>query len=145
MNKDIVKALNESVLKGFFDMAFIEVIPMSSVDVPDPIHYTNIFAIGSTAPEIIQLQFFLPVECKKMIVENIYTKMWEEITSSLVDDCILEMINVVGGNFFSQYFGDQLRYEMGLPHILFDDSDVDEGKVFLFNAEGIFFKISVVS
>lgn len=140
--RSVESALKESVLKGFFDMAFIEVIGLeetSDAKVP----FTNVFVIQSIRPRNVELQFFFPLEGKKMIVENIYTRNWGELPSRMVDDCILEMINVVGGNFFSLYFGEECRYEMGLPSIRFNDEELVKGDSFLFSAEGIPFRVVV--
>jgi hypothetical protein len=141
-SRPLESALKESVLKGFFDMAFIEVIPVHEAP-GTQIPYTNVFVIQSIRPRRMELQFFFPLESKKLIVENIYTRDWSELPSRMVDDCILEMINVVGGNFFSLYFGDDCRYEMGLPSIRFSDEELIKGETFHFSAEGIPFKVVV--
>ena len=63
-----------------------------------------------------------------------------------IDDCLLEMLNVLAGSFLNSYYGEEVKYSLTFPEILFDDKEIDEGAkshIFYFDAEGIVFKVSI--
>ena len=88
----------------------------------------------------------MPSECKKLIVENIYGADWSTLHATEIDDCLLEVLNVMAGNFLIERFGRQVRYDISLPDLLFDDTKISKSNGFdflPFDAEGIPFKVAM--
>lgn len=133
-------ALFQSVAQTFFDMAKLEVIPTESV-VQSEIKYSSVIVMEFMLPEHGQLQFFLPRDCKQLIVESIYSENWKNLSAKETDDCLLELVNVATGSYLGKLYPDQ-PYKMNLPALYFDDSGLIEGKTFYFKVQGIPFMVS---
>ena len=137
-------SIQTAVEKTFGDMAFIDVAP--SPDSSRDVMYSHLIHISFDKPEAGQISLFLPYECKKMIVENIYGENWKNMKPVHIDDCLLEILNVLTGSFLSSYYGKKVKYDLAFPEILFDDKEIEEKEkshYFLFDAEGIVFQVSV--
>jgi hypothetical protein len=93
------------------------------------------------------MALFLPFECKNTIAQNIYGKDIKELKSEEIDDCQLELLNVLIGNVLSFYYGGKKKYKVDLPSILFDEDEIEwnkkEIKEYYFDAEGCKFKLVV--
>jgi len=137
-------AIASSVVKTLSDMAFID-----AVEMPDPgeqIVFSHIIHIDIFEPEEGEVALFLPSECKKLIVENIYGEDWSTLHATEIDDCLLEILNVLTGNFLNEYCGKEARHNISLPELLFDDAKISESNGFAdfyFDAEGIPFRVSI--
>ncbi len=131
-----------SVQNTFAQMLFLDVMES---DITEIKHYSHILRLTIMEPEYLDLVLWLPLEIKKEIAENIYGKEWDDITDTEIDDCLLEMLNVLGGNFLIEYAGQDVKYNISLPEILFDEEELQESGFtdIYFNAEGKFFKVSV--
>jgi hypothetical protein len=134
----------EAVRKTFSDLAFIDVtvIPKPAND-PDSAQLIHISFLEPHPGEIV---LFLPCECKKMIVENIYGEDWKGLPSDRIYDCLLELLNVLGGNFLSDLYCIGMRPDMSLPTLLFDNHEIhDTGNLtnLYFDAETSIFKASL--
>jgi len=121
-------------------MAKLEVIAEKN-DVIEDINYTCVIVTEFILPEHGQLQFFLPRDCKQLIVESIYSENWKTLSAKETDDCLLELVNVATGNYLSKLYPGQ-PYKMNLPALYFDDSGLIEGKAFYFKVKGIPFMVS---
>ncbi|NOY07361.1 MAG: chemotaxis protein CheX, partial [Spirochaetes bacterium] len=131
----IKEALTPAVIKTFSDMAFIDAEVLK--EIPEKLTYGHIIHISLSAPEHGEIALFLPSECKKMIVENIYGSDWTSLNATEIDDCLLEILNVLAGNFLTEYFGAGVKHDISLPELLFD-AEMDEKNGFtelFFNAE----------
>ncbi len=137
-------AMTSSVVKTLSDMAFVD-----AVETPDPgeqIVFSHIFHIDIFEPEEGEIALFLPSECKKLIVENIYGKDWSTLHATEIDDCLLEILNVLTGNFLNEYCGKEAKHNISLPELLFDDAKISGSNGFAdfyFDAEGIPFRVSI--
>jgi hypothetical protein len=125
------------------DMAGLKVEP-AKIKGTNKIPYTNVFLIDSYSPKEISLSFFISLEGKRNIVENILKDNWDSLTHEYIDDCLLELVNVVGGNFFCQVFNNN-KYEIGLPYLTFDDRNLDEGNMYYYKTDGILMGISILN
>ena len=140
----IKRILITSVVKTFSDMVFIDAGELG--EVPEELIFSHIVHINLFAPEKGDIALFLPSECKKMIVENIYDSDWSTMQATEIDDCLLEMLNVLAGNFLTEYFGVEVKHDISLPELLFDEAEMDKKNGFtelFFDAEGIPFKVSI--
>ncbi len=89
---------------------------------------------------------FLPSECKRLIVKNIYGSDWNELHDPEIDDCLLEILNVLAGNFLNEYCGNDAKHDMSLPGLLFDEKEMSLSEApseNYFDAEGTIFKIAI--
>ena len=79
----------------------------------------------------------------KKIVENIYGENWENLNPDQTDDCLLELCNVLAGNYLIEVYGEDARRDMSLPQLLFDEKHLikdDNTQEFFFTAEDVPFK-----
>ena len=135
-------ALGAAVLKTFSDMAFIDVAPSPVCE--ETISYSHILSIALRQPVVGGLALYLPSECKRMIVENIYGEEWEQLSGVQIDDCLLELLNVLAGNFLNEYCGAGLQHNISLPELIFDETELqrpEEVNEYLYDAEGVCFKV----
>ncbi len=142
--QDINEALIESTIKTFEEMAFIDV-----EHAPDDngVTFSQILYIGILNPVKGGMALYLPYECKKNILENIYGDDFNNLASKEIDDCLLEILNVMAGRFLVELFAPGVRYRVDIPKVIFDEDGIElEGEKRLelyFNAEGDRFKVAV--
>ncbi len=142
--KNISKALIESVIQTFEEMAFLDVQPVSDINT---VNFTQIIYIGILDPLKGSMALYLPVECKRIIIENIYGDEFNNLSPREIDDCLLEILNVLAGCFLGKLYATTIRYRVDIPKILFDETEISlEGDNYLeqcFDAEGDHFKVAV--
>jgi CheY-specific phosphatase CheX len=141
---DIRKSFIDSVVDTFAEMAFIDVISEDNYD--GKINYSGIMGLKFSDPGEGRLLFFMSKECKKQLVENIYGEDWEILNDMDIDDCLLEILNVLAGEFLKNLYGKDKKIIMSFPRLFFDDeeiSNVTNTLKFIFNAEGAMFKAQV--
>lgn len=137
-------ALEEAVAETFTEMAFLDAIPAEQ---PPEADAAQLFAIEVRGEQRHLLVLNLPRDVKEAIVENIHAQPWEELSSSDIDDCLLEFLNVLGGAFGRIYWGDDSRYKLSFPEVridLPDDVDESEMKTFWFDAYERLFAVHVI-
>lgn len=140
----ISRSFIDAVIDTFAEMAFIDVISESDFD--DEISHTSIMGINYKEPGEGSLLFFMTKECKKQLVENIYGEDWVILNDMEIDDCLLEILNVLSGDFLKNLYGKDHKINMSFPRLYFDDEVVPTGTYpleFIFNAEGAMFKAKV--
>ncbi len=136
------KSLAEAAARTFSEMAFIDVT--EALKVPETLEYSQIIHISLFEPVKGEIALFLPADCKRMIVENIYGSDWTGLDAAEIDDCLLELLNVLAGNFLIEYCGTGVKHDISLPDLLFDDNELKNGyQNFYFDADGINLKISI--
>lgn len=143
-NRPIRSALESAVAETFTEMAFLDAIP---ADAPVENSETQVFAIEVRGDEPQRLVLDLPLDTKQSIVENIHARPWDELSSSEIDDCLLEFLNVLGGNFGRTYWGDDSRYKLSFPEVriaIHDDIDAEEVQSYWFDAYGQIFAVHVI-
>jgi hypothetical protein len=126
-------------------MAFVEVVPTGAPQ-PQEIPFSHLLYIRYDKPEEGAIVLYLSAPCKKMVVENIYGKPWESLQATEIDDCLLELLNVLAGNYLNERNGGDKKHHMSLPELLFDEKQISEGddhRSMWFDAEGIPFRISL--
>jgi CheY-specific phosphatase CheX len=140
----IEKSIEESMKQTFEAMAFIDV----EVDEAAEAEFTagQLMHISFSEPIEGEMVLILSKECKMQVVENIYGKEWTEVDPTAVDDCLLEMLNVIAGNFLNSYCGYRSKHNLSLPNLIFDlqeTHDQKEARFFCFDAEGAPLKVSL--
>ena len=142
-NTKIREALRVAVEGTFMDMAFIDVIESKS---EKPVESSGVLYIAFSHPVDGGMILRLPMECKRMIVENIHAADWEDLSSEEKDDCLLEALNVLAGNFLNAYCGKESSHNMSFPQMLFDEEEIsgqNSYESFRFDAEGVIFQIDL--
>ena len=143
------KKTKESIILGvkktFEEMAFIDVTLLKNPE--NNIDFKHILYVDILEPVIGKIALYLPFECKKMIAENVYGKDLTELNTDEIDDCQLEILNVLVGNYLSFLYGGRKKYKIDLPRILFDEGELHWKKStshsLYFDAEGVMFKVVV--
>ncbi len=140
----IEKALSAAVSKTFADMAFVDTLFVENGE-KENLTFSQVIRIKIFSPRRGEIVLYLPKFCKKLIVENIYGDDWKTLHPTEIDDCLLEILNVLAGNFLTNYFGDSKKHDISLPEILFDKEELSSDKFydFTFTADDNLFRISI--
>ena len=139
-DEKIVEDLKKAVISSFCEMAFLDV----QTTQPQEINYKQIACIDITMPirGIIVVKF--PLDIKKLIVEYIHGDDWENLKPDQIDDCLLELLNVLGGSFLFHLFGEEEHYKVSFPEMVFDETELESLEDFqevFFDGEGHIFSI----
>ncbi|WP_020612288.1 chemotaxis protein CheX [Sediminispirochaeta bajacaliforniensis] len=139
----IEKALINAIALTFADMSFLDVQPASdSGELEDG----QLLHITFVAPISGGMILMLPLELKRQIVENVHAASWEDLTTAQIDDCLLELLNVLAGNFLQILFGEETKINLSFPEVLFERSEVNHCERYsdyYFSAEGTLLVVSV--
>ncbi len=140
----IQNAMTEALQDTFSDMVFLDVMPLE--DRTEDLGYSQILYLEFLDPHAGKCLLYLPKELKRSMVENVHADEWDNLSPDEKDDCLLEILNVIGGNFLRAVFGQSQKFNMSFPTVIFDEEDVEQrGKFFdmYYDAEGIPFGVSV--
>ncbi|MBN2657253.1 MAG: chemotaxis protein CheX [Spirochaetales bacterium] len=138
--QDVSAAFNDAVIRTFAEMAFIDVIPEHHHE--GKISYTGIMGLEFSHPGRGHILFYMTKDCKKQLVENIYGEEWIRLSDMEIDDCLLELLNVLAGEFLKNLYGDNDKVAMSFPRLYFDEDTVPgrPGQLkFVYNGEGALF------
>ena len=140
----VEQSIEQSVKQAFEAMAFIDV----EMDSAEGCEFTagQLMHISFSEPIEGEMVLLMSKECKMKIVENIYSREWSELDPTAADDCLLEMLNVIAGNFLNFYCGNRSKHNLSLPNLIFDLEEAHDQKnarFFYFDAEGTQLKISL--
>jgi len=138
--KEISGAFNKAVFKTFAEMAFIDVIPEHHHE--GNITYSGVLGLEFSHPGRGYILFYMTRDCKKHLVENIYGEEWINLSDMAIDDCLLEILNVLAGEFLKNLYGEREKVVMSFPRLYFDEETipVDPGQLkFVYNGEGALF------
>ena len=144
-DKVIKEAMSKTIESVFSEMIFIDTIHLDQE--PDNFEYTQILYIDIISPKIGYIIAYLPLELRKTIVETIHSTDWDEMHASKIDDCLLEILNVIAGNFMTELLGRDKKYNISFPAVNYDEEDIEnlnKSQSIYFNAEGSFFRINVL-
>jgi CheY-specific phosphatase CheX len=125
------------------EMAFIDVIEGEE---PQNFDAGQLMFIEFYKPVHGRLLLAMPADIKQAIVENIHATDWNDLSVSEIDDCLLELLNVLGGNFLRELQNNETKVQLSFPTVLFsleEIQDLDSFWKFGFDAEGAPFTISL--
>jgi CheY-specific phosphatase CheX len=145
INELIKKAMIKTIESVFSDMVFIDTIHLD--ENPAILDYTQILYIDLVSPQTGYIIAYLPFELRKTIVETILSTDWDEMHASEIDDCLLEILNVIAGNFLTEYLGRDVKYNISFPAVNYDEEDIDnleKSQEIYFDAEGSIFRIKIL-
>jgi hypothetical protein len=130
-----------AVSEAFEVMAFMDVIETG----PEECEYRYKIKIDILNPLHLKIDFYFMDDLKNKIIENVYGEETVRLNEEAKDDCLLELMNVLAGNFMSFYSGAGEAYEMNLP--VMDDvlhkQNYSKYISCYFNAEGLNFKVVI--
>ena len=136
-------ALQQSVASSFAGMAFLDVVKGRSEDA-GPV--AQILRIEFSRPVRGILVLFLPLQLKQQIIENALGSDWDSVASDTIDDCLLEMVNIITGNYLRARYGEDSKIELHFPSVLFGEDELEDDinyVYYYFDAEGITFKAAL--
>ena len=146
MIKEKIKdAMVKTIESVFSDMIFIDTLHME--ESPEGFEYTQILFIDILSPQNGYIIAYLPLDLRKTIVETIHSTDWDDMHASEIDDCLLEILNVVAGNFMAELLGRDQKYNISFPAVNYDEEDIEnleQSQEIYFNAEGPVFRINVL-
>ena len=110
----ILNSINYALSETLEHMAFIEVREEKIVDESNSIPDNLIFyTISTKKDDGLDLCFASTDELFKHIVENIFGS--DEFSESEFNDNMLEITNIIMGNFLDHYFDGKVTYNLTLP------------------------------
>jgi len=141
---DTSQALVQAVGSTFADLAFMDAEPESvHPGEPSP---GQVIAIEFLRPLGGCLMLHLSAATKQLIIENIHGVGWESLSGSEVDDCLMELVNIVAGNFLILVGAAESTHSLSLPQVLYDESDLitDDGLIdYYFSVNGETTRVSL--
>lgn len=146
MTEEIIKkAMIQTIESVFSDMIFIDTIYLE--ETPEDFEYTQILYIDILSPFAGYVIAYLPLNIRKTIVETIHSTDWSEMHASKIDDCLLEILNVIAGNFMAVLLGRDVKYNISFPAVNYDEEDIEnleKSQKIFFDAEGSVFRINIL-
>ena len=144
MEESLIRsAITDATINTFADMTFIDVLEDEE---KRPFEAGQLLFIEFDRPIYGRLLLTMPPELKQAIVENIHAVSWDELSVSEIDDCLLEVLNVLAGNFLRSLHEENVKVHLNFPHVMFsyeEITDLNTFDVYYFNAEGSPFTISL--
>ena len=119
---DITQAVNEAVIATFSDMAFMDAEPIQTCSGCPP--FGQIIGVEFLHPLEGHMILHLTTPIKQMVIENIHGVDWNDLARREVDDCLMELVNIMAGNFLLLVESGQHRYALSLPQVWYDESDI---------------------
>ena len=143
--EEIKEAIIKAIESVFSEMVFIDTLHLDAV--PEDFTYTPILYIDIISPVNGYIIAYLPLELRKTIVETIHSTDWDEMHATKIDDCLLEILNVIAGNFMADLLDRNVKYNISFPAVNYDEEDIEnlqDSQEIYFNAEGPVFRINVL-
>lgn len=143
---NLQEALISAVSDTLEGMAFIEVLKADTITPYDE-HMARLrVAILINSPFPGEICMVLPVALASLFVQNMYSIEEQDLTDSIKNDVLGEILNVVAGCLMSRIMPVDQSYQLGLPEIgndVFLQTELN-AKSIEFNAEGYPFWILLV-
>lgn len=139
------RSLSAAVIQSMSEMVFLDVLEQP---VPNgSAYYENAFSIDILKPLSAKLVLYIPDLLKNRIIKNIYPGDDISITPNVEDDCLLEILNVLTGNFLTEYFGRKVTTKIELPEMYIGDMKNESEPIvsLSFDGEGVTFKVDLMS
>ena len=136
------KALSAAVISSFAEMAFIDVAECRETE----FEFRQIESIDIAEPFRGKILVKLSFDVKRNIAEYVHGTDWENLRPGKIDDCLLELLNVMGGTFLFNLYGESEKYKILFPEMIFDETELPDLKPQLrlyFNAEEEYFSVEL--
>lgn len=114
--------LAEAVSVAFAEMAFLDAGPANQGNEELRAgEETQCAAIDIMAPLSCRLELRIPAAIRERVIDALFSDAPERERKKNAEDSILEMLNVITGNFLTAYFGSETELQLSLPRYLFLD------------------------
>jgi len=133
------KLLAAATSEAFAEMTFIDVSPIQAGDgLPEAGQDVQCAAIDVMAPLSCRIEMKVPPAIRDRVIDALFSESPERDRKKNAEDSVLEMLNVITGNFLSAYFGPQTEVRLSLPRYLYLDERLPGTAVadLRLNAEG---------
>jgi CheY-specific phosphatase CheX len=117
----IQEALTRAISEALSEMTFLD-SAVATGELPFPT--SHVITVSFSRPIHGHIALHLSLEVKKAIAENVHGRDWGALSAAEIDDCLLELGNVVAGNYLTAYCGKETAHDISLPALLFDDADL---------------------
>ncbi len=122
---DVLQALDQAVIDSFADMAFMDATNVSEDEgALEAVPNGQLVHISFGQPLSGFITLHLGVETKRSLVKNIYGTEWDGMAGSQVDDCLMELANIIAGNFMLAFGEGENRHAVSLPQVLYDEQEL---------------------
>lgn len=131
------QSLALAVSTALSDMAFLDTTEVADEAIRTPT--SSIVVTGFTRPFRGHIALYLSLDCKRAVAENVFGGEWDTLSAAQIDDCLLELGNVIAGNFLTACAGPESAHDVSLPEIRFDDVGLEcggERLLVTYDAEG---------
>ena len=133
------KLLAAATSEAFAAMAFIDASPMRAGEgLPEAGQDAQCAAIDVMAPLSCRIEMKVPPAIRDRVIDALFSESPERDRKKNAEDSVLEMLNVITGNFLSAYFGSQTEVRLSLRRYLYLDERLPGTAVadLRLNAEG---------
>lgn len=144
MQVDYATHMRAAVQETFGEVCFLDCVPTTQ-RLADGI--SQVIFIRILDPFQGFLELLLPLELKKVIVENVRGEEWAKVPLQKIDDTFLELVNILAGKFLASLTGNDRSYRIGLPEIHYEQhtAAVDQRvEVFHYEVEGMLAGVRLV-
>jgi hypothetical protein len=144
--ENVRKTLLSAVSMTFNELCFIDITDVDR-SFNEDLDFSHVIYTDVIMPVKMKIELFLPLRLKKLIAENIFCKDLKELSSHEIDDCQIEILNVITGNFLRSLYEGKNEYKFELPVISFDEKRLKTSdfkrQCYFFYADDIIFKIEI--
>ncbi len=131
MSSNFSQEMDKAMAETFGEVCFLDCIP-SSQNLQEGVGQVLFIRVFEPFSGFIDM--YLPLEIKKLIIENIHQETWTDILPRKIDDTLLEIMNILAGKFLANLTENSSNYRIGLPQILFEQQAPGvDAKVHLFH------------
>jgi hypothetical protein len=129
-------ALAAAVTDVFANMAFLDAERLAAAG-PEEGLVTRA-AIDVLRPSSCRVELRMRESLRSKISDILYPEGVEGVGEGVPEDALLEILNVIAGNFLTDYFGPGMEIKLELPRYLYLSGDSEGGDVIdlAFDAEG---------
>lgn len=115
--------LQECISSVLADMAFMDALPNTSPETPQDNKERLNASIDILTPLSCNLEISTSRLLCKRIVDILYFDTEETIKHKLAEDTLLELLNIIAGQFLSSYFGQGADIQLELPRLVYIQDD----------------------
>jgi CheY-specific phosphatase CheX len=139
--------LQDCISSVLAEMAFMDALPSS---LQEPLH-ENKETLNASIDILTPLSCNLEIATSRLLCERIidilYFDTEETVKHKLAEDTLLEILNIIAGQFLSAYFGQGAVIQLELPRLVYiqDDKSKDTAVQVLMDVEGEHFLASLSS
>lgn len=145
----VKSTLEETVTSVLAEMTFLDCLPVVQINAEELAELSHCVAVDALKPGSFRLEIRVSKNFQKKIMAMLFDTKPQESNSqdSSEADLLLEILNVMTGNFITQYFGASAAPKLELPRYLYfnDPAEGDIVATTIFDAEGDLIQVTLRS